>query len=202
MKIEAKSLYFKAELEKRIKDFANKKAKATLVVGPEAYFWHYQEFGTATRRANVPEFGVTGPGQAYEIHPIPPNKFLRFPDFENKYPTLDHDKEGFVFTERIPASDEDIGVSHPGIHPTAFIRNVLPDIRDGIRELLRKSFLELGVSFEAFRQVVHIQALPLARDLIVRSLGIRVLGTSEYGRLGGDTAADVFKLSAEFRIDE
>lgn len=189
----------------KARELQGKKLKATLQVGEDAKFWKYLEYGTGTRRAeavpNVPdasEFGVTGPGEAYEIHPHGDYP-LRFPDPENKY-NLEHDDEGFALAMRIPASDDRLGVSHPGIAPLAFVRKTLFAIAERFKANVKQGVENTGVSISTLEPVV-VQSMEQAKQLIVESLAEEAPNTRPDGRLKGRTAAEVFNSSAHIVIN-
>lgn len=188
-----------ARFDKLSKEFKDKKLKATLVVGPEASFWKYLEFGTATRRGesvqgapDAAEFGVTGPGSEYEIHPHG-NYPLRFPDKENVYSGLEHNAEGEALADAI--------LHHPGISPTAFLRSQLADIADHFSALVKQSVEQSGIALTSFKAAL-MPSMTIAKSLIVDSLSKAASGTRPDGKLQGQTAAEVFDSATTIRIDE
>ena len=199
IKFKVKSEKLADEFQKRLKDFSGQTAKATLVVGPEADFWYYQEYGTATRR----DAAAGGPTAAYTIKPVTPGvKSLRFPDFEGKYEGLDHDEAGYAYADKIPSSRSREGVSHPGVFPQAFVRDSIPEIMSQISDLLKTALRASGITFAAMRDVIHGPALRIAKDLITEKMSERLRGTRLDGRLQNSTASDVFHSSARVRIDK
>ncbi len=184
--------------EQLSKEFKDRKLKAVLEVGEEAKFWQWLEFGTATYRsetvegaADAAEFGVTGPGEEYEIHPHGPHP-LRFPDFENKY-NLPHDEEGFALADAI--------LHHPGIPAIAFIRTRLGLIMDNFSATVKQHIEQSGIALSSIRAAM-LPSMEFAKKRIVESLAVGAPGTRSDGKLRGRTAASVFDEATTIRIDE
>lgn len=186
-------------LDKLSKEFKDKKFKATLEVGSEASFYKFLEWGTATHRAEpvqgappASDYGVTGPGSEYEIHPHGDYQ-LRFPDPTGKYEALEHNEAGEALADQI--------LHHPGVPATGFIRTQLFAIRERFSALVKQSVEQSGIAVSSFKAAL-LPSATIAKTLIVESLSQAAPGTRPDGKLLGRTAADVFDEATTIRIDE
>lgn len=163
---------FKRQLADIRREWTGRKVTGLLSVGPEAYFWYYQEFGTATRG---------GSGEPYIIEATP-GKTLTFPH------------NGSVVHVK--------AVLHPGIHPARFVSKSLPTILSEGGAALAERFMEMGFTVAAAADAMENVIMPMALDMIVTQLSVDVPGTRPAGegypagKLEGQTAAEVFEGAA------
>ncbi len=147
------------------------KSGAQLYAPDELSWWYFQEYGTANK-------GVHG-GATYPIEPVDA-KELVFPGPGGAGVTRTHH------------------VDHPGIPPRKAITQVLPQIQDNIKKLIRQSLADGGVDQPGLIKDAVLQAAEDAKALIVESIAEHIPGTRSgtedipAGRLHGSTAASVF----------
>lgn len=180
------STRFLNELKRRRQVF-NKPIVARLHVPPDLKWWYWQEFGTATR-------GETpyASGSAYPIRPINAD-YLKFPDPENKYgsdPRLElPESDGYARWFIVKA--------HPGIRPRRMVRQALSDIR----QMAGHQLLPAIATFDpTIVRAVLQQVMEQAKVMIVESFDKNLPGNRSDGRLGGQSAADVFAEQATITI--
>lgn len=162
---------FLRKINERIEKWkGDKEIAARITADPEAEWWYYQEFGTASQ-------GEKG-GAPYKITPSEADALAFQGD------------QGLVITG---------SVTHPGVKPTRMVRKVIPDIQDEVKQAVRQALREGGSSDPVHLHQAVLEATHEAKAKIVDSVG-KSLKTSEVnsefprqsGKLGGRSPEEVF----------
>ncbi len=165
------STIFAEAMRERAESFRGTRISARLRVKPEAGFWYFLEYGTATRSDGQGPFGAS-PGTNYDIDPVN-KKVLHWGPYG-----------AGTFASH---------VSHPGIRPHPFVRQSLTEIVQKVGSDVSE-FLSNGgdLTPQALQQMLINTGMEDAKTILVNSLAQLAPGTQENGKLLGETAASVF----------
>lgn len=164
------------ELDRRLEQLRAGRIAARLRVSEECFWWYIQEFGSASHA----ERGSTGtaPRDAdgfYEIVPVHQPEMVWGGD-ERELTRSKH-------------------VWHPGVVPKHFVTTAIDEIKQEFKMQIAPLIMTGQVNLA--REVLISEVMAKARDLIVTNIAQQLQGSSEWGRLGGQTAANNFEENAE-----
>jgi hypothetical protein len=172
LKLTVKPGRFQEELRKRISSFRGTRLSSRLVAPDTVRWWYWLEFGTALRG----EPGYAS-GKTYEIDPVKA-LVLSWPTGEGARRYAAH-------------------VEHPGIRPRAFIRKVLPTVREQAALAVMSAMMRGGFRSNVVKSALTDDAMPVAVNIISASLELEAPGIREDGKLGGQSASEFFAANVK-----
>ena len=167
---------FTAELQRRIREFSVGEVNIGLSIQPGNEWWYYQEWGTATH-ASSPDFPSTAPS-GYGIKPVH-GDFLTFPGPQGEQ----------VFTPEVKSPN------HKGVRPKGYIRMILPDLQEQIKDDVAFSLAANNYSKSAVKEILLDRTMPRAQEMIASSMSEALGQTRTDGRakLGSASPSEVFQ---------